>query len=316
MEPTTSTALETRVVAEGLAFPEGPIALPDGNVLVVELAGGRLTRISARRTLTTIAELGGGPNSAALGPDGAVYVTNSGGFLFVDVDGFPTSTGMPPEDYEGGSIQRVDLTSGRTDVLYTHCDGERLVGPSDLVFDGHGGFYFTDNGKVFGDRYAMGSLYYALADGSSIQQLAAWQTWPNGIGLSPDGGRSTSATPRVGWLSRWTVTGPGQIHAENGGILAGDLTGKAHGRQSFDGLAIEADGTIAVATLAAPGDTTGGITVFPPVGPPTLLTIDDPSTTNICFGGPDLRTAYITSGANGQLLAADWPRPGLPLHHT
>ncbi len=57
------------MIATGLRFPEGPIAMPDGSVLVVEIAGGRLTRVrAARRQAAVVAELGGGPNGAALGP--------------------------------------------------------------------------------------------------------------------------------------------------------------------------------------------------------------------------------------------------------
>ena len=59
-----------REIASGLKFPEGPIAMPDGSVVLVEIAGGSLTRISADGERRVIADLGGGPNGAALGPDG------------------------------------------------------------------------------------------------------------------------------------------------------------------------------------------------------------------------------------------------------
>ena len=62
--------LRGREIATGLAFPEGPIALADGSVIVVEIAGGRLTRVSPSGKKHIIAELGGGPNGAAIGPDG------------------------------------------------------------------------------------------------------------------------------------------------------------------------------------------------------------------------------------------------------
>ena len=67
------------IVAEGLAFPEGPVAMPDGSVLVVEIGGRSLTRVRTDGTLERIAALEGGPNGAALGPEGWVYVCNSGG---------------------------------------------------------------------------------------------------------------------------------------------------------------------------------------------------------------------------------------------
>ncbi|MFZ8368791.1 SMP-30/gluconolactonase/LRE family protein, partial [Staphylococcus aureus] len=76
----TATKVGGREVTSDLAFPEGPIALADGSVIVVEIAGGRLTRVSPSGKKYTIAELGGGPNGAAIGPDGKCYVCNNGGF--------------------------------------------------------------------------------------------------------------------------------------------------------------------------------------------------------------------------------------------
>ena len=69
---------EVTIIATELAFPEGPIAMPDGSIVLVEIKAGRLTRVrdGVKRT---IAKLGGGPNGAAIGPDGtATYATTGG----------------------------------------------------------------------------------------------------------------------------------------------------------------------------------------------------------------------------------------------
>src|SRR5436309_2109554 len=90
-----------------------------------------------------------------------------------------------------------------------------------------------------------------------------------------------------------------------GGVLLAGLAGY----QLFDSLAVDGGGNVCVATLV-----NGGITVISPEG--TVLEhvpTGDPLTTNICFGGRDLRTAYITLSGTGRLLAAEWPRPGLRL---
>src|SRR4029450_13004947 len=91
-----------RVVATGLRFPEGPIALADGSVLVVEIARGTLTRVRPDGVVAVVADCGGGPNGASVGPDGAVYVCNNGGrFEWQGAPG-PTLPRSPPPAARAG----------------------------------------------------------------------------------------------------------------------------------------------------------------------------------------------------------------------
>lgn len=301
--------LQGEVIATGLRFPEGPIAMPDGSVIVVEIAGGTLTRVQPNGDKAVIAELGGGPNGAALGPDGHVYVCNNGGFSWRTDNGFTRPTGAAA-DYSGGCIQRVALDTGRVEVLYTACDGIPLHGPNDIVFDGFGGFWFTDFGKTFEDRILRGAVYYARTNGQSIRRAAHPVLTPNGIGLSPDGSTLYVTETETSRLWSYAVKEPGVLGHEpwpspNQGRLVHGLPGF----QRFDSLAVEENGNIAVATLVR-----GGISVFSPAGE-WLEFHEAPEgyCTNICFGGPDRRTAFITLSGYGQLFAARWPRAGLEL---
>lgn len=309
--------MKITTVARGLLFPEGPVALPDGDVLVVEIHRGTLTRIRPDGTTTVVAHLGGGPNGAALGPDGRVYVANNGGLRRFEVGGFVFAGGIP-DDYAGGSIQAVDPADGRVETLYTESDGLPLRGPNDLVADGHGGFYVTDHGKSDGTTTDKGRVYYAAADGSSITTVAAGMEGPNGIGLSPDGSRlyvSETFTARVWW---WEVGGPGRITGGRslGGSGGGNFLYTAPDHTNFDSLGVEAGGNVCVASMVH-----AGISVVGPDG--TLVEFvpidvdDDPGITNICWGGADLRTAFVTASSTGQLLRIDdWPRPGLRPRHS
>jgi len=308
---TTLLKLKGRVLAKGLKFPEGPVAMPDGSVLVVEIQGQRLMRVLPNGDLKVAAHLGGGPNGAALGPDGCCYVCNNGGFSWRTDDGFTRPTGESA-DYTGGCIQRVNLADGKVETLYTHCDGVPLRGPNDIVFDAHGGFWFTDFGKKFADRLLLGGLCYARADGSLIRRAAFPFMTPNGIGLSPDGKTLYAAETETSRLWSYPVRGPGELQLQpfpspNGGQLVHGLPGY----QRFDSLALEESGNICVATLVR-----GGISVFSPDG--KLIEFHEAPEgycTNICFGGPERRTAYITLSGYGQLFEAEWPRPGLRLQH-
>jgi gluconolactonase len=302
--------LQGRVLATGLKFPEGPVAMPDGSVLVVEIQGQRLMRVLPSGDLKLVAQLGGGPNGAALGPDGHCYICNNGGFSWRTDDGFTRPTGEAA-DYKGGYIQRVHVVDGKVETLYTHCDGVPLVGPNDIVFDAHGGFWFTDFGKKFADRVMLGGLYYARTDGSFIRRAVFPFMTPNGIGLSPDGRTLYAAETETSRLWSYPVLAPGELQLQpfpspNGGRLVHGLPGY----QRFDSLALEENGNICVATLVR-----GGISVFSPAG--DLLEFHEAPEaycTNICFGGPERRTAYITLSGYGQLFAADWPRSGLRLY--
>jgi gluconolactonase len=301
--------LQGRVIATGLQFPEGPIAMEDGSVLVVEIEGGRLTRVLPSGELQTVADVGGGPNGAAIGPDGHCYICNNGGFTWRTDDDFTRPTGTP-QNYKGGSIQRVNISTGVVETLYTECDGAPLNGPNDIVFDAEGGFWFTDWGKKFEDRIMNGAVFYARTDGSFIRRAAhPWLT-PNGIGLSPDGKTLYVAETETSRIWSYPVLGPGELSHEpwpspNGGRL---LYGP-EGYQRFDSMALEENGNICQATLVH-----GGISVVSPAGELVeFYEADDIYCTNICFGGPDRRTAFITMSGYGQLFAAKWPRPGLQL---
>ena len=176
-----------REVTTGLRFPEGPVALADGSILLVEIEAARLTRVAPDGSKTTVAQHTGGPNGAAIGPDGKVYVCNNGGFTWRELPNIGLIPTGQAEDYSGGRIERVDLATGAIETLYTECAGLPLKGPNDIVFDAHGGFYFTDLGKSRPRDMDRGAVYYAKADGSMIKPIAFPSITPNGCGLSPDG---------------------------------------------------------------------------------------------------------------------------------
>jgi gluconolactonase len=294
---------DVEVIGDNLRFPEGPVAMSDGSVLVVEMMGGTITRVTEGGTAVIVAEVGGGPNGLAVGPDGALYVCNNGG------------VGSSEAERGGGSIQRVDLSTGAFQTLYSECDGEPLIVPNDLVFDAAGGFYFTDNAE-------HGAVYYARADGSSIRCVVANVPAPNGIGISPDGSVLYWAQTSTRQVHRRRIAAPGELVPSvgydvramffNGSVDPFALVAGLPAAHELDSLAIDESGAVCVGTMID-----AGISEIAPDGAWMLHTLpaglDERLVTNICFGGDDMTTAFITCSLTGRLIRCRWHRRGLRL---
>ncbi|MGE0045234.1 MAG: SMP-30/gluconolactonase/LRE family protein [Hyphomonadaceae bacterium] len=296
------------IIAEGLGFPEGPIAMPDGSIILVEIKRQSLTRVWNGKT-EVIAQLGGGPNGAALGPDGAVYVCNNGGFEWYDVGGL-TIPGHAAHDYTTGRIERVDLATGKFERVYESVNGNKLSGPNDIVFDKSGGFWFTDLGKTYSRYRDNSGLYYAKPDGSLIKEVAYPAVSLNGCGLSPDEKWVYAAETMTSKLWAYEIQGEGEVAPAAPGAL-GRCVCTQPNHVLFDSLAVEAGGNVCVATIL-----NGGITTITPEGQSTHTAFPDLLVTNICFGGADMQDAYVTLSGTGKLAKTRWPRPGLKLNFS
>jgi gluconolactonase len=299
---------DVTILATGLGFPEGPVACADGTIVLTELRNGRCTRVATDGTVSLFSDCGGGPNGLAIGPDGCFYLCNNGGNRYVD--GHSMGLGPHP-DYQHGCIQRIDPKTGQAEILYREVHGNPLSAPNDLVFDRDGGFYFTDMGKRYPRRRDNGGLYYALPDGSQVIEIAYPMLSPNGCGLSPDGRSLYVADTEGARLWVFEVQGPGKVKpkaqfAPHSGRVVAGLGGNAR----FDSLAVLANGHIVVATLMA-----GCLTELTPSGAVVRsVTMPDCYPTNVCFGGSDMHTAYVTLSDTGRLGMLRWPEPGLTLN--
>ena len=190
------------------------------------------------------------------------------------------------------------MKTGNAVTLYDSCDGKRLVAPDDLVFDRHGGMWISDIGKVRGDA----GVYYATPDGKLIKQVRGGMSGVNGIGLSPDGKQLHVSEGRQLWT--FDIAGPGVLGAST------SYPNGAHGmlreRSVTDSLKVLADGKVAVCTLIV-----GGISIIDQAGGTEFIQFEDPMTTNLAFGGADMRDTWVTSSGAGKLLKCRWPYPGL-----
>ena len=293
--------MDVRVLATGLQFPEGPALARNGDVLVTEIAGQRISRVTPSGEVSVFAETGGGPNGANLGPDGHLYVANNGG-RWSNAMPSTANSGRPPEGQ--GSIQRI-APDGTVETVLTEIDGVPLNSPNDLCFDGHDGFYFTDpqwSGLMGGDRDS-GPVCYVDVDGNA-SRVASGIAFPNGLGVRDDGRTLIVCESLTGMLLSYRIESPGVLSpgSKGNGMI---------GRRSVpDGFCFDEAGRIIVA-----GHGTDRLFVLDGADGRPITTIDLPESgpTNCCFGGEDHRTLYVTSSDHGNLLALEWEIPGMVL---
>lgn len=291
-------ALHFDVLADGLGFCEGPVVMPDGSVIVVDLISANIWRVWDGKK-EVVVNIGGGPNGAQLGPDGALYVCNNGG---ARADNHSLADSAQP-----GRIERLDLATGKVDRLYEASDEAPLSAPNDLVFDAAGGMWFTDYGKTTAECFARGGVYYCQPDGSNIKAITRNGTGFNGIGLSPDGSTLYFCRYFEGRLMRMRITGPGEVeHDEKSSKPLIELVGSGLGEAEFDGLAVTAAGNIIVGT-----NHTGGLTEITLAGEASFTRLPERMVTNIAFGGKDMRDAFMTWSTSGRLVRMRWDKPGL-----
>jgi gluconolactonase len=286
--------VEIHVVARDLDMPEGPCLSRNGSLFVVEIGAGWVTAIDvaagqARRHGRT----GGGPNGCALGADGFLYVANNGGVQrgeeFVDV----TVVHGP------GRIERCDPQTGEVEVAFAKGSSGDFSGPNDLAVDSDGGLWFTDPGH--GDvKEPRGRIYYA-SPGGQPEVVAGGYQYCNGLAFTPDG--SSLLVAETGSRSLW------RHPVDRGKLGERELFARLPRGGGPDGLCLDSSGNVVVA-----GAFLGCIFVYDEQGNEVeVIEVPDRLVTNVAFGGDGLSTLFATLTMNGELVAIEWPVPGLPL---
>lgn len=287
-----------QVLATGFRFPEGPSVGRDGQVYVCELAGRRVSRAAPDGTTEVFADLGGSPNGSAFGPDGHLYVANGGGRWAAEAS---TGGKEGPAD-SPGLVQRV-APDGTFSTLVAEIDGVPLNSPNDLCFDPEGGLWFTD--PRWPDEHGgvpPGTICYTNLEGQAVRAHTGL-IFPNGLGVTDDGATLIVAESTTYLLHAFPILGPGRLGSprEFADLGEGALP---------DGLCFDRDGRVLCA-----GHGAAAVFVFPPEGG-TLeerVVLGDKDVTNLCFGGPDMTTLYITESDSGRLVTLEWDTPGMVL---
>jgi gluconolactonase len=263
------------------SFLEGPAFDRAGNLYIVDLAHGRIFRISPAGDWHLFAEYEGKPNGLKIHRDGRIFVA----------------------DAQHGIVCFDPATGARQTVLGSYA-GAPLAGPNDLVFADNGDLYFTDPGHS-GQSEPTGRVFRIRADGG-VDLLMQNLPYPNGLVLTPEQDALLVALTSSLQVARLALNASGyrwRTFLQLSGGLAGP-----------DGMAVDAQGNIAVVHAGF-----GTVWQFSPLGEPIgrVRSCAGIRTTNIAYGGTDGRTLYITEAEQAAILIARMPVPGRPMfsHH-
>ncbi|MBY4895869.1 SMP-30/gluconolactonase/LRE family protein [Cupriavidus sp. AU9028] len=260
------------------AFLEGPV-WADGYLWVTDIPFGRIFRISASGEWEQVAEYDGEPNGMKRLADGQFIIT----------------------DYRNG-LMLLDVASGNVRPWLERRNSERFRGLNDLMFDARGNLYFTDQGQT-GLHDPTGRVYRLSPDGR-LDMLLSNAPSPNGLVLSPDGQVLYVAMTRANCVWRMPLQRDGSV-SKVGQFFT------SYGPSGPDGLAMRSDGHLLVAN---PG--LGYVWVLNSRAEPVEV-IRGPagaSLTNLCFGGDDGRTVFITNSTDSTILSVGMPQAGAPVH--
>lgn len=261
-------------------FLEGPSFDRAGNLWFVDIPWGRIFRASPEGEVDLVAEYDGEPNGLKIHKDGTVYIA----------------------DYKNG-IMKLDPATGAVEPLCTRFRLERFKGCNDLVFASNGDVFFTDQGQT-GHQDPTGRVFRLRASGA-LECLIDTIPSPNGIVLSADEKIVYVAVTRANAVWRLPIMLDGCVSKVGTFLqLSGGFAGP-------DGMATTADGGLVVAHAGM-----GAVWVFDRLGQPRwrVNSCKGLSTTNVAFGGPEMRHLFITESESGTILRAELPVPGAALY--
>jgi gluconolactonase len=263
------------------SFLEGPSFDRDGNLYCVDLAHGRIFKISPQREWELFAEYDGRPNGLKISRDGHIFVA----------------------DAQHGIVSFDPVSRAMHSVVASH-GGRPLLGPNDLVFADNGDLYFTDPGHSHLGN-PVGRVFRRRANGG-VELLMDGLPYPNGLVLSPDQSELFVALTHSLQVVRLGLHSDDPANRRWRGFiqLSGGLAGP-------DGMAIDDAGNLCVVHAGF-----GTVWLFSALGEPLARIRSSAGirTTNVAFGGPERKTLFITEAEQGVILQARMETPGRQMY--
>ena len=280
-------------IATTVAFTEGPAVDRDGNVYFTELVFQRIMKLTPQGVLTVFRERSNNANGMLIDPEGRLIACEG-----AESQRMGVSQTFKPQ------VTRTDMKTGKIEVLADNYQGKPFVGPNDVTIDSKGRLYFTD---LIG-----GAVYRVDAPGQIVRILSTPEIQrPNGIQISPDDStlyliEANGAQGGARMIRAYDLRPEGTV--TNMRVHYNFSPGR-----SADGMSIDSQGNLYASAgmgqlrgTSETLDTKTGIYVISPRGALLkFIPIPEDYITNNAFGGPDMKTLYVTAGKTLYRLRTD-----------
>jgi gluconolactonase len=250
-------------LASGFKFTEGPAVDADGNVYFTDQPNDRILMWSTQGKLTTFMEPCGRSNGLCFDKDGRLWACAD----------------------EKNELWTIDMKSKQRTVVVKDFGGKLLNGPNDVWVRPDGGAYFSDpfykrpywkRGPEEQDKRGV----YFLSSKGELKRVEADFKQPNGLIGTPDGKTLYAADIGAGKTYHYDIQADGSL-----------TNRKQFCAQGSDGMTIDETGNVYFTLGKA-------VTIYDKTGA-TVATIDIPeSATNVCFGGKEMKSLFITAGTS------------------
>ena len=283
----TPVATQQLEIAPSVSMLEGPTVDGEGNVYFTDILMQRIMRFSKDGVFSVFREKSNVANGLVIDPQGRLVAAEGAASPTAERVGMKTG-GMP-------RVTRTDLKTGRMEILADSFEGRPLSGPNDVTIDGQGRLYFSDSPGAAVYRIDAPRTIARILGAPDIQR-------PNGLQISPDDRtlyvvEANGAAGGARMIRAYDLLPDGS--ARNMRVLYNFYPGR-----SADGISIDTEGNLyAAAGLHATRgtsetlDTKCGVYVISPQGKLLkFIPIPEDYITNTAFGGPDMKTLYVTAG--------------------
>ena len=256
---------EVQVVGEGYSFTEGPAWHAETETLFFsDIPNTKIYRVGADGKITVFT-------------DDSKF--NNG--ILIDAQGRVLGCQME------GQVVQYDLKSAKATKLASAYQGTRFNAPNDLVVDPEGGIYFTDPLFRAPQPLPQGGQYvYYIAGDGTVSRVTEDLAAPNGIGLSPDAKRLYVCPSRQSKMLVYDVLGPGKLSAPREFCDLKQPSGKSN--TGADGIVLDMKGNVYITTHL-------GVQIYSPAGEYLGVVQFPQQPANVCFGGKDWKTMYVTA---------------------